>query len=107
GGAIRTCRIHHSLHIANSFFDGLFGNAIRKPLPALVEDNHPCESGEPLQKMLMAGDLPQQLNVREGTRYQHNVAGALAKNAVRDGNIATASVPDRAIHLSSAWSNIG
>ena len=38
----------------------------------------------------MAGDLPQQLNVREGTRYQHNVAGALAKNAVRDGNIATA-----------------
>ncbi len=51
----------------------------------------------------MAGDLPQQLNVREGTRYQHNVAGALAKNAVRDGNIATAGVPDRAIHLSSAW----
>src|SRR2546430_12526024 len=57
--------------------------------------------------MLMAGDLPQQLNVREGTRYQHKVAGALAKNAVRDGNIATASVPDRAIHLSSAWCNIG
>src|SRR6267142_889096 len=52
--------------------------------------------------MLMAGDLPQQLNVREGTRYQHNVAGALAKNAVRDGNIATAGVPDWAIHLSAA-----
>jgi hypothetical protein len=49
----------------------------------------------------MAGDLPQQLNVREGTRYQHNVAGTLAKNAVRDGNIAAAGVPDWAIHLSS------
>src|SRR5712671_5000736 len=57
--------------------------------------------------MLMAGDLPQQLNVREGTRYQHNVASALAKNAVRDGNIATAGVPDWVIHLSSASSNIG
>ena len=53
--------------------------------------------------MLIAGDLPQQLNVRERARYQHNVAGALAKNAVRDGNIATAGVPDWAIHLSSAW----
>src|SRR5436190_21642127 len=57
--------------------------------------------------MLMAGDLPQQLNVREGTRYEHNVAGTLAKNAVRDGNIAAAGVPDWAIHLSSASSNTG
>src|SRR6266480_4203321 len=99
GRSIRTSRIHHSAHVANSFFDRLFGDAIRKPLAALVENNYSCESGEPLKRMLIARYLPQQFNVRDGTRYQHNVAGAVAKNAVRDGNIATAGVLDRAFHL--------
>ena len=46
GCAIRTGCIHNCAHVANSFFDSLFGDAIRKPLPALVEDDYSCESGE-------------------------------------------------------------
>src|SRR5712691_8879084 len=35
GCAIRTGRIHNCAHVANSFFDSLFGDAIRKPCPRL------------------------------------------------------------------------
>src|ERR1700730_6917177 len=97
--ALRARRIHHRAHITDPFFERLFCDPIGEPLPALIENDHPGEGGEPFEQMLVARHLPQELDVREGAGDQHDVTRPVAENAVGDVNIAAPRVPDRSYHF--------
>jgi len=92
--AIRRRRIHHRQHVIDPLLERLVADTIREPLAALVEDDDPGERSEPLQQVLVGGQLPVELDVRHGARHEHDVARAIAENAVRDVNVAALGVLD-------------
>ena len=97
-GAAGADRVHHRTDIADALLEGLLGHAIGEPLTPLVEDDDAREGHEPLQQILVDGELPVEIGMGQRSRDEHEIAGTIAKHAVGDVDISAPGVSDVAPH---------
>ncbi len=76
----------------------MLGDPIRESLAALVEDDYPRERGESVQDVLVGRQFPVEFEVRQRSRHQHDVARAVAEEAICYVNIAAPGVFDLTIY---------
>ena len=99
----RTGCIHHRTHVVHPRLEaGSAAHAIRHPYAALVEDDQPGERRKVLgNATLVRRHLGHELDVRDEARVVDDIERAVAVDAIRDRDVAAASVAGFRLHQHS------
>ena len=88
--------VHHGADVVHARVEvGQADGAVGEPGPALVEADQPRERAEPLEDPRAPRMLPVDLEVREEPGHEDEVERPVARDLVRDADVAAPRVADR------------
>src|SRR5262245_33858535 len=92
-GPLAADGIHDGVDVVHPGLQGRrTGEPIRESIATLVEDDDSRKRTEPLQERRIAGQLVEELDVRNDSGHEDEVARTVADDLVRDADVAATSI---------------